>query len=101
MTPSSTACVRPSPHVLFRDLQSEAVLLSLDDGRYFGLNDVGTRMWHALVTADSVAAARDVLLTEYDVDRNTLSQDLDRLLDQLIDLGLVHVLGDTPQATQS
>ena len=34
--------------VLFRDLDGEAVLLDTVSGRYFGLNEVGTRMWALL-----------------------------------------------------
>ena len=37
-----------SPDVVFRDLDGEAVLLNLALGIYFGLNEVGTRMWNLL-----------------------------------------------------
>ena len=31
-------------NAVFRDLDGEAVILDLESGTYFGLNDVGTRM---------------------------------------------------------
>jgi len=34
--------------VVFRDLAGEAVILNLASGIYFGLNEVGTRMWNLL-----------------------------------------------------
>ena len=34
-----------SPDVVFRDLDGEAVILDLVSGTYFGLNEVGTRVW--------------------------------------------------------
>ena len=37
-----------SPDVAFRDLDGEAVLLNLATGTYFGLNEMGTRMWHLI-----------------------------------------------------
>jgi hypothetical protein len=37
--------VVPSPEVLVQELEGEAVLLNLASERYFGLDDVGTRIW--------------------------------------------------------
>ena len=53
--------------VLFRDLGGEAVLLNLKTGRYYGLDEVGTRMWLLLTQHGRVEAAYRVLLDEYDV----------------------------------
>ncbi len=39
---------RISPDVLFRELAGEAVLLDLKSQRYFGLGEVGTRIWQLL-----------------------------------------------------
>ncbi len=35
-------------HVLVRALDRESVLLNLETERYFGLDEVGTRMWQLL-----------------------------------------------------
>jgi hypothetical protein len=40
--------VRINDDVVFRELEGEAVLLNLETGVYFGLNEVGTRIWSLL-----------------------------------------------------
>jgi len=79
--------------VLVQELQGESVLLNVQNGRYFGLDEVGTRMWAALTTAESLQAARDALLAEYDVDAERLEQDLRGLVEKLVEHGLVEVRG--------
>jgi hypothetical protein len=78
-----------SKNVLVREVDGEAVLLNVDSERYFGLDDVGTRVWAALTAGSSVQAAFDTLLQEYDVDANTLRDDLTTLLEQLVNHGLI------------
>jgi hypothetical protein len=77
--------------VLVQELQGESVLLNVRSGRYFGLDDMGTRMWAALTTAETLQAARDGLLAEYDVDAERLEQDLRVLVEKLVENGLVEL----------
>lgn len=62
--------------VMFRDLDGEAVVLELESGRYFGLNETGTRMWLLLQEHGSVEAALCALLAEYDVAEECLRKEL-------------------------
>jgi hypothetical protein len=86
--------VRATPDTLVEELAGEAVLLNLASERYFGLDEVGTRMWQALTTADNVQAAHDALLSEYDVSPDVLRQDLLDLVQQLVEHGLVSLSED-------
>ncbi len=79
--------------VLVQELQGESVLLNMQTGRYFGLDGVGTRMWTALTTAESLRAACDNLAEEYDVERERLERDLRALVEKLVEHGLVEVRG--------
>lgn len=74
--------------VVFRELGAEAVLLNLETGTYFGLEPVGTRAWQLLVEHGSVAQVMDVMLREYDIDRERLERDLLELCGQLCAAGL-------------
>lgn len=85
--------VRVPDDVLISNLQEESVILNLDSERYFGLDDVGTRMLSVLSTADSIESAYDSLLAEYDVDREVLRQDLLSLVETLLQQGIVEVAG--------
>lgn len=81
------------PDVLIQELQGESVLLNLRTGRYFGLDSVGTRMWMVLTTTESLQAACDSLLDEYEVEQERLQQDLRNLVEKLVERGLVEVNG--------
>ena len=75
--------------VLVRELSGEAVLLNLNSEMYFGLDEIGYRMWTALTTSDSIGAAFEQLLTEYEVEPEELRQSLDALIGQCIEQGLL------------
>ena len=77
--------------VLVRELQGESVLLNLDSESYFGLDEVGTRMWNALATTPTTDAACEALLAEYDVAPERLRLDLDGFIAELVTAGLVRV----------
>jgi hypothetical protein len=79
--------------VLVRELGGESVILNLNSESYFGLDDVGTRMWAALTAAESIEAAYQSLLEEYDVNPEKLTEDLDALIDKLVAQGLLEVAG--------
>ena len=86
-----TARVSVPEHVLVRDLDGRSVVLSLETEKYFGLDEVGTRMWTVLVGADTVQSAYDSLLAEYDVDPSRLRADIERLIGELSEQGLLVV----------
>jgi len=77
--------------VLVRDLDGESVVLDLQTEKYFGLDEVGTRMWAVLTTADSIEAAYETLLKEYDVEPERLRADIEGLVSQLVGHGLLVV----------
>jgi hypothetical protein len=83
--------VRVPDGVLISRLQEESVILNLDSERYFGLDDVGTRVLSVLTTADSIEAAYTSLLDEYDVDGPVLKQDLLALVENLLQQGIIEV----------
>jgi hypothetical protein len=76
-------------HVLVRFLDKEAVLLNIETERYFGLDETGARMWQLATTAETIDAAYQELLTEYDVDAQTLREHLSELMDKLVENGLL------------
>ena len=77
--------------VLFRDLGGEAVLLNLKTGKYYGLDEVGTRMWSLLTQHGRVEPAYRALLGEYDVTEDRLQQDLLSFIDKMASHGLLEI----------
>ncbi len=89
--PAFSQSVRVPAHVLVRQLAGESVLLNLQTERYFGLDEVGTRMWTHLTSSVSIEAAYQNLLEEYEVEREVLRRNLSDLLDHLLANGLLDV----------
>jgi hypothetical protein len=83
--------VRLPDDVLISRLQEESVILNLDSERYYGLDDVGTRFLSVLTTSNSIDAAYQSLVEEYDVDRDVLRQDLVALIQNLLQQGIIEV----------
>jgi hypothetical protein len=75
--------------VLFRQLDTEAVLLNLKSGTYFGLNDVGARTWELIGAQGELAGVLDTLAEEYAEQRDVLERDLLALVRELCANGLL------------
>jgi hypothetical protein len=89
MKPGLASNVTISPEVLFQEVGGEAVLLDLASETYFGLDDVGTRIWQLLQEHGELMAIRDRMLEEYDVEAARLEEDLLNHIEQLAEAGLV------------
>jgi hypothetical protein len=86
-----TTLVTVPERVLFRDLAGEAVLLEIESGRYFGLNEIGTRIWHLLRPGRPLEAVYSSLLDEYEVPPDRLRKDLCEFIDMLAGKGLLSI----------
>ena len=86
--------IRVAGEVLFREVGDEAVLLQTATGQYYGLDPVGTRMWHLLAEGGGVESACGRLLTEFEVDEKRLRRDMQRLVDELLSHRLIEVEGE-------
>lgn len=76
-------------NVLFQEVDGEAVLLSLDEGCYYGLDELGTRIWkliHQDLDRDQVVAA---IVAEYEVEPEQARGDLDAFLSDLRESSLI------------
>ena len=78
-------------NVLYRQLEDESVILHLNKEVYYGLDDVGTRMWTVLAESETIQAAFDILADEYDIDPESLENDLTGLVEKLVDKGLLEI----------
>ncbi|HSL81211.1 MAG TPA: PqqD family protein [Thermoanaerobaculia bacterium] len=75
--------------VVWRELDGEAVLLDLESEVYFGLDDVGTRIWSLLEADRPLGEVHRRLLAEYDVGSEEAWRDLAGLVERLLAAGLV------------
>ncbi len=78
-----------SPEVLSQEVDEETVLLDLESESYFGLDEVGTRIWQLLNETSNLQTVFDTLLEEYDVDEKQLKKDLQDHIAHLVEAGLI------------
>ena len=76
-------------------LAEEAVVLDLKAGVYYGLNEVGARIWNLIQEPKNVSELRDAILREFDVDANLCEHDLLVLLRDLAGKELITVKDGT------
>ena len=75
-----------------QEVSGETVLLDLESEQYFGLDEVGTRIWKLIRKGSTTADVVDMLLQEYDVDRPQLEKDVAELLQELVAAGLIRLV---------
>jgi len=68
----------------------EGVMMSVEAGRYYGLNAVGSRIWELLETPMTVAELCARISEEFEVDAQGCETDVLKFTGSLIDNGIVH-----------
>ena len=78
-------------HVVFRALASETVLLNIQSGYYFGLDEVGGRFFEVLREGGSVGGAVEVLTREFDAPPERIQKDMLGYCVELLRHGLIEL----------
>ena len=86
---TETSRLKVPAHVHAREFDGELIIVDLERGDYFGLDEVGSRMWQGLASGRSPAEVVDGLLAEYDVEKSRLSVDVLHLVKDLLARGLL------------
>lgn len=70
-------------------LHDELVMMDLEQGKYFSLNPVATRIWDLLEKEKTLDELCALLTEEYDVESNQCMDEVRELLEGMEKLGLV------------
>ncbi|ORC32661.1 hypothetical protein B4O97_16000 [Marispirochaeta aestuarii] len=84
--------VKAHDGVLATQLDGEAVLMHVERGIYFGLNEVGAFVWKLMTTPVLVRNLCDAVTEEFDVSLKVCSPDIQALLEKLKDEGLIEIV---------
>ena len=68
---------------------NQTILADMRSGRYLGLDEVATSVWALIQQHATRGAIVDRVHADYDVPRDVLARDVDRLLDDLLERQLV------------
>jgi len=75
--------------VMVQQVEGSSVLLDIDSGEYFTLNEVGGRVWDLCDGSRSVASIAEALSAEYEVEEAVLRADAMECLGDLLNRHLV------------
>ena len=91
MAITSIKTIKIQPDILFQEVRGETVLLNLDNENYFGLDEVGTFFWKLLQENNDFQKVFDIMLDEYEVDAAQLEKDLNKLVEKMVEAGLINI----------
>jgi Coenzyme PQQ synthesis protein D (PqqD) len=81
--------VRRKPDALFAAAGGDVVLMSIEQGKYLGLDDIGTEIWQLMEQPIAVRALCAALAEKFDGEPAVIERDVSALLDQLISFAMV------------
>ena len=77
---------------LFSNLNDEAVILSLKNGKYYGLNGVGGSIWATIQEGRTLEQIESIILSEYDVDPPTCRAEIETFLATMLAEELIEIV---------
>jgi hypothetical protein len=88
---SERSVVSAAKDQISSNLGGEVAILDLDAGVYYGLDEVGARIWELVRDPRRVGEIQATIAEEYDVEPDRAKRDVLALLQQLADEGLLEV----------
>jgi hypothetical protein len=88
---STSSIVVAAKDQVSSDLAGETVLLSMQSAMYYGLDQVGSRIWELVREPIRVSDLRDAITREYDVEPERCEADVLGFLRELAVKGLIEV----------
>jgi hypothetical protein len=80
---ADTTIISRSPSVITAEVDGEVVMMSIEQGQYFGLDDIGSDIWKRLDPPCAFADLINRLATDYDADRASIAADVRALLETM------------------
>lgn len=78
-----------SKEYVWKEVGDSVVVLHLDSGRYFSLNDSGSFIWKAIMDGLSLGGIVEKLTAEFNVDEASARKDTEAMIEQLATKGAI------------
>jgi hypothetical protein len=85
------------PHIVSEVIDGEAIIIDLNTGNYYSLQDAGAEIWAGVEDELTIEGIVDRLRARYEGDSETIRRAALALVDQLESEGLIATDGDSPQ----
>jgi hypothetical protein len=84
--------VKRNPKLVSSDIDGEKVMMSVENGEYFGLDPVGSRIWELIENPIRVDKLIELLINEFDVAQEQCEADSIEFLLQLLEKNLLLII---------
>lgn len=91
-TLSLTTLVRQNPDQVAAEADGEVLMMHIESGTYYGLNDVGSFIWKQLTKPRTIQDVCEAIQSEFEVDANRCAEDAMTFLQSMVEDGLVDVI---------
>ena len=85
--------ISQTEEIVDSNIDGETVMMSIENGKYYGLDDIGSRIWELIKKPVKVSDLIDTLLKRFDVDRKTCERDVLKFLNELNEDKILAVKG--------
>ena len=80
-----------NPDLMAADMDGEMVMMSVSQGSYFAINEVGALIWSTLETPKTVSEITDAVKAAFDnQDAGQIQKDVTHFLADLVENKLIH-----------
>ena len=86
--------VARSQELVASNLDGEVVMMSIENGKYYGLDAIASQIWTLLENPSSIRALCDQLLPQYNVEREQGEQDVLAFCQQAQEQNIIRVLSE-------
>lgn len=83
--------VSRNPEIDATDLDGEAVMMNMEKGQYFMMNEVGSRIWEIIDEPTKVSLVIETLIKEFEVDKEECEKTVINFLSELSYAELIKV----------
>ena len=73
-----------NPEIIHSAMDGEVVMMSVDQGLFFGIDTIGAHIWNLLETPAKVEDLIEKLVTSYDGERSVCENDTLRFLNDML-----------------
>lgn len=84
--------IKRASDLITSEIDGETVMLSIENGKYYGLNSVGSRIWTLLEIPRTADELCNLLMDEFEVKSKECEQDVLQYLNTLANDNLVKIM---------
>jgi len=80
---------RPNPEAIYQRVGSDVIIINLKNDRIYSLNKTAGRFWELLMAEMTIPEIKKQLVVEFEVDRESLNREIQIVLNNLVQEGLI------------